>query len=287
MAAHRDAPLRLPPTAITEYAVVLTADSILARSTRRRQTSTGWNTAYIGANRYTLPPDEKPPADDALHPMAFLVEKGPGAVTRPHFHQADQFQVVVAGRGMLGDHEFSDGAVHYTDAYSAYGPIVAGKSGIWWFTLRNRWDPGARYMPAEREVLNAARDRHQHWELTTEVMPAALLSELCEATAVSCRPLLEAEDGLAGWRYRIPPCTAIAGRAPRTGGGQFWLVLAGRRGRWRRSVAGQFLHLRRPGGSRLCRRLRPCRRRIAVPAIPPPRAGLNPARYGRICRLRR
>jgi hypothetical protein len=109
--------------------VVLTADSILARSTRRRQTSTGWNTAYIGANRYTLPPDEKPPAYDALHPMAFLIEKGPGAVTRPHFHQADQFQVVVAGRGMLGNHEFSDGAVHYTDAYSAYGPIVAGKSG--------------------------------------------------------------------------------------------------------------------------------------------------------------
>ena len=82
--------------------MVLTADSILARSTRRRQTSTGWNTAYIGANRYTLPPDEKPPADDALHPMAFMVEKGPGAVTRPHFHQADQFQVVVAGRGALG-----------------------------------------------------------------------------------------------------------------------------------------------------------------------------------------
>ena len=34
--------------------MVLTADSILARSTGRRQTSTGWNTAYIGANRYTL-----------------------------------------------------------------------------------------------------------------------------------------------------------------------------------------------------------------------------------------
>ena len=39
--------------------MVLIADSILARSTRRRQTSTGWNTAYIGANRYTLP-GEKP-----------------------------------------------------------------------------------------------------------------------------------------------------------------------------------------------------------------------------------
>ncbi len=128
---------------------------------------------------------------------------------------------------MLGDHEFSDGAVDYTDAYSAYGPIVAGKSGIWWFTLRNRWDPGARYMPAEWEVLNAARDRHQHWELITEAVPAALLRELCQATAISCPPVLEAEDGLAGWRYRIPPCTAIARRAPSAGGGQFWLVLAG------------------------------------------------------------
>ncbi len=207
--------------------MVLTADSILARSTRRRQTADGWNTAFIGANAYTLPPDAKPPADDALHPMAFLVEKGPGAVARPHFHQADQFQVVVAGRGVLGDHEFSDGTVHYTDAYSAYGPIVAGKSGIWWFTLRNRWDSGARYMPAEREVLHAARDRHQHWELITEAMPSALLGELREATEISCHPVLEAEDGLAGWRYLIPPCTAINGREPSAGGGQFWLVLAG------------------------------------------------------------
>jgi hypothetical protein len=53
-----------------------------------------------------VPPDEKPLADDALLPMAFLIEKGPGAVTRPHFHQADRFQVVVAGCGMLHDHEF-------------------------------------------------------------------------------------------------------------------------------------------------------------------------------------
>ena len=73
-------------------------------------------------------------------------------LTRPHFHQADQFQVVVAGHGMLGDREFSDGAVHYTDAYSAYGPIVAGKSGIWWFTLRNRYGPPALGIcqPSER-----------------------------------------------------------------------------------------------------------------------------------------
>jgi hypothetical protein len=207
--------------------MVLTADGILARSTRRRRTATGWNTPYIGANRHTLRPGETPPAEEMPHPVAFLVEKGPGAVTRPHFHQADQFQVVVAGRGLLGGHEFGEGAVHYTGAYSAYGPIVAGKSGIWWFTLRNRWDPGARYMPDEREVLYAARDRHRHRELTTAAMPAALLGELRTMTEIFCRPVLEGEDGLAGWRYRMPPSAAIAGPTPSAGGGQFWLVLAG------------------------------------------------------------
>jgi hypothetical protein len=143
-----------------------------------------------------LPPAEKPPADDALYPMAFLVEKWPGGVTRPHFHQADQFQVVVAGRGMLGDHDFSDGAVHYTDAYSAYGPIVAEKPGIWWFTRRNHWDPGARYMPAEREVLRAARDRHQYWELTTGAEPSALLDELWQRKF----PAARFSKGKMGWR---------------------------------------------------------------------------------------
>ena len=207
--------------------MVLAAHSIHARSTRRRETATGWNTAFIGANRYSMPPGVTPPPDDALYPMAFLVEQHPGAVTRPHFHQADQFQVVVAGRGLLGDAEFGDGAVHYTDAYSAYGPIVAGKSGIWWFTLRNRWDSGARYMPAEREALHTARDRHQHWELTTAAVPSALLGELYDTADISCRTVLEGEDGLAGWRYRIPPRTAIAGGPPGAGGGQFWLVLAG------------------------------------------------------------
>ncbi len=51
------------------------------------------------------------------------------------------------GSGRLGLHDIASVAVHYTDAYSAYGPIVAADDGVSWFTLRNAWDPGARYMP--------------------------------------------------------------------------------------------------------------------------------------------
>jgi len=196
--------------------VVLTADSILARSTGRRQTSTGWNTVYIGANRHTLPPDKKHPADDALCPMAFLVEKGPGAVTRPHFHQADQFQVVVAGRGMLGDHEFSDGAVHYTDAYSAYGPIVAGKSGIWWFTLRNRWDPAPGICrPSGRCFMRPAT------ATSTGNSPPRRCRRRFSASCMRRRPFPVARflKRKMGWRagatgYRLAPRLPGARRAP-------------------------------------------------------------------------
>ena len=85
--------------------------------------------------------------------MAFLVEKEAGAVVHPHFHQADQYQVIVQGSGRLGLHDIASVAVHYTDAYSAYGPIVAADEGVSWFTLRNAWDPGARYMPGHRQQL--------------------------------------------------------------------------------------------------------------------------------------
>jgi hypothetical protein len=44
------------------------------------------------------------------------------------------------------------------------------------------------------------------------------------ARLARCRGL---SKGPAGWRYRVPPCTPIAGREPSAGGGQFWLVLAG------------------------------------------------------------
>src|SRR4051794_27759344 len=192
--------------------MILTADSSVAHRTSRRRTTNGWHTTFIGQNRNTLQPGDPAPQSDALYPMAFLVEKEAAAVVHPHFHQADQYQVVVQGSGRLGLHDVASVAVHYTDAYSAYGPIVAADEGVAWFTLRNAWDPGARYMPAHRQQLREARAKFQHREATCGPLPPlsdAELSGLSQSAGGAV--IAETSDGLGTWRYTVPPNGSIIG----------------------------------------------------------------------------
>lgn len=207
--------------------MIVTADSVAARASTRRRTGNGWHTSFIGKNRNTLKEGEAPPETGVIYPMAFLVEKDAGAVVRPHFHIADQFQIVTQGGGRLGRHDIGTVAVHYTDAYSAYGPIVAADEGVSWFTLRNTWDHGARYMPAERAQLRAARARYGHRESTAAPMAAWGDAELTRLAAVDRVTEMETADGMASWRFRLPASGSVAGPDPGNGGGQFWVVLAG------------------------------------------------------------
>lgn len=205
--------------------MTLIADSIVAHNTARRKTANGWHTTYIGKNRNTLREGEAAPPDHGLYPMAFLVEKEPGAVVRPHFHQADQYQVIVQGGGKFGVHDVSGVIVHYTDAFSAYGPIVAADDGIAWFTLRNSWDPGAQYMPERRAVLREARTRFQHREATCGPLPPVDTDALSEIRAEAV--IAPGEDGLGTWRYTVPAGGSVTGPEPASGSGQFWLVTGG------------------------------------------------------------
>jgi hypothetical protein len=208
--------------------MILTADSTVARDTSRRKTANGWLTSFIGKNRNTLRENEAAPSADCLYPMAFLVEKEAAAVVRPHFHEADQYQIVVQGSGRLGVHDVASVAVHYTDAYSAYGPIIAADQGVSWFTLRNAWDSGARYMPAQRQQLREARARYQHREATCGPLPPLTDRQLAGLAASTASAVIaETPDGLGTWRYTVPPNGSIAGPDPSRGGGQFWVVSAG------------------------------------------------------------
>src|SRR5262245_24313814 len=55
-------------------------------------------------------------------PHAVYAEWDAERISRAHFHQNDQFQVVVGGKGRLGRHELCPYTVHFSRAYSPYGP---------------------------------------------------------------------------------------------------------------------------------------------------------------------
>src|SRR5271165_3033123 len=193
---------------------------------RRRGHSAGndfWITAYMGANRYD-PGAAPPPRDGALYPMAFLVEQDPGCVAPAHFHQADQFQVVVAGDGRLGLHDVAPVTVHFTGAWSPYGPLVAGNAGLHYFTLRNGWDPGARYMSEERALLRTIPGR-RHREVTAAPFPVSAAPIDTASSCVACLP--DSEDGLAALRYVLPAGGRATGLDPAGGRSQYWVVLGG------------------------------------------------------------
>ena len=98
-------------------------------------------------------------------------------------------------------------SVHYAGAYTPYGPISPGEEGIAYMTMRNGFDPGAKRMPQERELLRTGNRK-----------PRAAMGD----PEIPLQP-----DGLGVWCYRAAPGERITGPAPHDGGGQFWLVMGG------------------------------------------------------------
>ena len=118
-------------------------------------------TGYVGAlpvRGYYLEGNEK---NDNGEPQGFLVDQPPDSVTEPHFHETNQFQVFVNGSGYFGKLDIAPLIVQYANGHSPYGPIVSRSEGMRYFTLRARWDPGAKYMPASRKKLIEGNQRQR------------------------------------------------------------------------------------------------------------------------------
>jgi hypothetical protein len=182
---------------------------------------TFWHTLYLGTTRYNMAPGAADPDASALSPMAFLVEQDPGSTAQSHYHQQDQFQLVVGGYGTLGLHEIRPVTVHFTGAHTAYGPIKASADeGVWYFTLRNGFDPGARFMTmAQNRVALRAVAGRCHRE--------AVAGPLEQPTAPTELLLGPEPDGMAAWRYATAAGALIAGPPPADGRGQYWVVIKG------------------------------------------------------------
>ena len=184
-------------------------------------------TSYFGADwRSEDGGTRQPPGLDVLLPVAFEVAQDPRTKADPHFHIANQFQVFVRGDGVFGKQPVRAVSVHYAGAFTPYGPISAGDGGIAYITLRNGWDRGPHYLPAQRAELKVG-NRKPRAALSAAIDPSAE-SALGALTASTCEPVFPlADDGFGGWRYRIPPNQAVTGPEPAGGLGQYWLVLAG------------------------------------------------------------
>ncbi len=94
-------------------------------------------------------------------PQAFLVNMpDEGSTIHPHFHDVDQFQVIVGGGGRLGPGQAKPIAFHYADAYTPYGPIIGAKDGISFFTIRANCANGYFPMPEARGKMKTKPGRN-------------------------------------------------------------------------------------------------------------------------------
>lgn len=157
-------------------------------------------------------------------PQGFLVEQPPGSVTLPHFHETNQFQVFVDGIGSMGKHAAQPLTVQYANGRTPYGPIKATETGVTYFTLRQRWDPGAKYMPGSRDKLVKGNQRTRikgNIPLTGDQERANLATPAAESI------FEREEDGMAAWIYRFgPEASATMPDAAGTGG-QYLIIAAG------------------------------------------------------------
>lgn len=149
-------------------------------------------------------------------PWVFLTTRPPGNVIEPHFHEVPQYQIFVEGYGRIGKHAVQPIEVHYTDAYTPYGPIVASDAGLAFVTLRSKANNGgAHYMPQSRSML--ARKAGRALTAHAEVGSGAGSQELIPLT----------DDGVEALMLALQADESAVPKARGPNSGRFLLVLGG------------------------------------------------------------
>ena len=162
-----------------------------------------------------------PPSGVVDHPVAFLAEGTPHRVIKPHFHEVDQFQVIVSGGGVIGKHPLSLNAVHFSRAHTPYGPLTGAEAGVSFLTLRAHWDPGAQYLDESKDKLVAVPNR-KPWQVTE-----APKFEGDAAVNVHAFNDIKDERGLSAYSLKLAPGAETAGPDASKGNGQYIIVTKG------------------------------------------------------------
>jgi rubredoxin len=167
----------------------------------------------------------KRPEDKTVDtPMAFLAEGSAHRVLRTHFHQVDQFQVMYNGSGAMGRHPVGPGAVHFSRAYTPYGPISYSEKGLGFITLRAHRDPGAQYLPESREVLENVAIRTP-WQVTEA--PDFDLDPGEKGVAMKALEGVQDDRGLSAYSVKMNAGAKAFAPDPARGDGQYIVVMKG------------------------------------------------------------
>lgn len=179
---------------------------------------------YVGAAPSRGHYQEGNEVNDNGLPQGFLVKQPPGAITPAHFHEPNQFQVFVGGKGRIGAFPAKPLTVQYANGHTPYGPIVAGPEGVEYFTLRHRWDPGAKYLPASKDKLVKGNQRTR----VKGELAASTDDDRAARKSVTVETVFAPEsDGLAGSLYRMGPGQTARMPDPAGTGGIYFVVTAG------------------------------------------------------------
>ena len=156
------------------------------------------------------------------NPQAFYVDRlYKNARIDPHFHDIDQYQVVVDGSCKVGKKAADPITFQYADAYTPYGPIVeTGGKGFAFFTLRSMASGGNFAMPGNRHNMPGRAGRNIAGRFdTSRVLP--------DKGQTIIEPLMEEQpDGVAAFGFRMGQGGELKS-PPSNAGGQYFLVCAG------------------------------------------------------------
>jgi rubredoxin len=147
----------------------------------------------------------------------------PGRWQSAHFHEVDQFQIIVRGKGKLGRHDVSPYCVHFARAYTPYGPLRSDKEVGWtYLTLRMRYNAGKQVFPESQDKLKQIPNRRP-WQVYQKIAfpaqgPGITLQDV---------PEIKDEQGLFVHALTMAPRTRTVAPDPSGGDGQFVVVFKG------------------------------------------------------------
>jgi hypothetical protein len=157
-------------------------------------------------------------------PQGYLVEIFPPHTRNDaHFHSTDQYQVFFPSKGTWYQrHDVESILLHYTDAYTTYGPFGTKDDAMSFYTLRPTASTLTAYMPGSRDKLPYRGRRNIHVELGSK------LDRTLAAGETGIETLIEPEeDGLAAYLVLAGPSAVTTAPALLAASAGQYLVLVG------------------------------------------------------------